>query len=522
MADKSISELPIASSILDADKFLLEQSGKAKRLEGSILKSYAETAGRNAAGQLKQGDKGEPGTSIKSLSLVSGNHTPGQNDRYRLTMSDDTYFEFNVYNGANGTGAVNSVNGMVGNVVLDGKQSFADNRYFMGFLRGWHLIRHGDKLYQAMQTWKISGLEKDDTESASLTDRAKANWTMSKSLKLASDFPIGQLLSFNGIRNTNEDRCMRPNKNNAAEIGFRLLTPGAAFSSADNVNLRIEYAATRAVPPKTVSWHNTAINGTGNTYGKDAVAIANSYYEACRDGVRKFAYRDNWSYGKNTELNDGNEYKDDGTANPTYGYGLMQCDTLVLMVMLGIPYSHSPYYSETATDMTNIHFDQIDVTVNPTEDYWATNWMDMYDTDSGRVYNNAYGKSAISDTSEELWDFWRRGWCFSALDNGGNFDRSLVEDGDIVIFREPGADFFDGITHIAVCSQEDDGLCIYHVTSGSRLNGNSVVNGVQQVQDGKIAWRSTWDQYMAYHPNYTTDNFYFVRPKYADLQNGDT
>lgn len=41
MADKEISSLPAATSITDADLFVLQQSGAAKSLTGALLRQYA-------------------------------------------------------------------------------------------------------------------------------------------------------------------------------------------------------------------------------------------------------------------------------------------------------------------------------------------------------------------------------------------------------------------------------------------------------------------------------------------------
>lgn len=51
------------------------------------------------------GNKGDTGTGIQSIELTSGTHAPGTTDTYTITLSDDSTFQFTVYNGANGTGA---------------------------------------------------------------------------------------------------------------------------------------------------------------------------------------------------------------------------------------------------------------------------------------------------------------------------------------------------------------------------------------------------------------------------------
>ena len=50
--------------------------------------------------------------SISSIALISGNHAPGTNDTYRITYNNGDTFDFLIYNGANGEGAVSSVAGI--------------------------------------------------------------------------------------------------------------------------------------------------------------------------------------------------------------------------------------------------------------------------------------------------------------------------------------------------------------------------------------------------------------------------
>lgn len=44
MADKRIQDLTAATAINNSDNFVLEQNGVAKKLAGSVLKSYAQSA----------------------------------------------------------------------------------------------------------------------------------------------------------------------------------------------------------------------------------------------------------------------------------------------------------------------------------------------------------------------------------------------------------------------------------------------------------------------------------------------
>ena len=50
------------------------------------------------------GATGPQGVSVENIQLTSGNHAPGTTDTYTITLSNDSTFQFTVYNGANGTG----------------------------------------------------------------------------------------------------------------------------------------------------------------------------------------------------------------------------------------------------------------------------------------------------------------------------------------------------------------------------------------------------------------------------------
>jgi hypothetical protein len=51
-----------------------------------------------------RGEKGDTGIGIASVDLVSGNHAAGTFDTYRITLTDNTTYDFQVYNGADGEG----------------------------------------------------------------------------------------------------------------------------------------------------------------------------------------------------------------------------------------------------------------------------------------------------------------------------------------------------------------------------------------------------------------------------------
>lgn len=90
MADRAISELIPANQVTPTDLFVLEQSGTAKKLTGATLERWLL--------DLADGHGG-----ISSITKVE---TSGLVDTYRITLSDDTTFDFSVTNGK----AISSVN----------------------------------------------------------------------------------------------------------------------------------------------------------------------------------------------------------------------------------------------------------------------------------------------------------------------------------------------------------------------------------------------------------------------------
>lgn len=127
MADKTVGELPRASSVTTTDLFVLEQAGQAKSLTGQVLindlataldghggitsivlnddytltftmadeTTVTTTSVRGATGA--KGDKGTDGRAITSVAKIS---TSGLVDTYKISFSDNTSTNFTVTNGS--------------------------------------------------------------------------------------------------------------------------------------------------------------------------------------------------------------------------------------------------------------------------------------------------------------------------------------------------------------------------------------------------------------------------------------
>lgn len=127
MADKTVGELPRASTVTTTDLFVMEQAGQAKSLTGQVLindlataldghggitsivlnddytltftmadeTTVTTTSVRGATGA--KGDKGTDGRAITSVAKIS---TSGLVDTYKISFSDTTSTNFTVTNGS--------------------------------------------------------------------------------------------------------------------------------------------------------------------------------------------------------------------------------------------------------------------------------------------------------------------------------------------------------------------------------------------------------------------------------------
>lgn len=104
MADRAISELVAAAQVLPSDLFVLEQSGVAKKLTGQVLENWLVSFADGHGG-------------IQSIQKVS---TQTLVDTYRITLADQTVFDFTVTNGKSIVSVVKSgTSGLVDNYTIN-------------------------------------------------------------------------------------------------------------------------------------------------------------------------------------------------------------------------------------------------------------------------------------------------------------------------------------------------------------------------------------------------------------------
>ena len=101
----------------------LETGQQATVTKSLVDQVYKLTFGLPKGDTGPTGAIGPQGVSVESIQLTGGNHAPGTTDTYTITLSDDSTFQFTVYNGANGTGVgdfmASGAVPMTGNLQMD-------------------------------------------------------------------------------------------------------------------------------------------------------------------------------------------------------------------------------------------------------------------------------------------------------------------------------------------------------------------------------------------------------------------
>lgn len=98
--EKQINEIPSGEKGDKGDtgkniEYTWNGTSLGVRIEGESEYQYVNLKGDT-------GEKGDTGNGIASVTLKSGDHSPGTTDVYTITFIDGTSTDFSVYNGANG------------------------------------------------------------------------------------------------------------------------------------------------------------------------------------------------------------------------------------------------------------------------------------------------------------------------------------------------------------------------------------------------------------------------------------
>ena len=203
------------------------------------------------------------------------------------------------------------------------------------------------------------------------------------------------------------------------------------------------------------------------TKQNEVLECCKTYYNAKQSG-REFAYGLNFTYNGGQNV-----------VNNASGAAMMECDTLVVMTLLGIDYEDSPYANTTPGYTYNFN----DLVVNPDGKYsWAVQNIKNDDTFGGR----------LTSTSSMNWYFWGNGSVFSST--------AFLQNGDIAIFRRKGTSF-DLVGHCGIIEVvEENGENIpylYHIS-------------VAAYTEGQILARIKLEDFYKYGRYYPEDT-YFVR-----------
>jgi hypothetical protein len=199
--------------------------------------------------------------------------------------------------------------------------------------------------------------------------------------------------------------------------------------------------------------------------GKDVVAVAKSYHDARLAG-RKFSYGENFI-----------TYQDSKVVNDFAGRARMECDTLLSLVMLGIPYEKSPY----ADTSENLKCNFEDLRRNPNNYSWCLPWR--YD---------GILKRKVTYTGAQNFYFWYNNCVFKNVDK--------VDSGDVVIFTKPNSPYFDGVSHVGIIDNRDGEPWVYHIT------GMKTISPMMHEPLSNVVARGGYDM---------DTQVYFARPNYA-------
>ena len=325
---------------------------------------------------------------------------------------------------------------------------------FNGFNKGFHVNVTKDFVTQITRR----------TVTASLGFTTDTGTSLSAVQYLNLDFPIkdpvliGNSDAF-GMYVTNA------NKVNAGRLSYRIASPYPFDANHQKALMNLAVFGRKAIPNANPKYGSGPLR-------EEALAVAKTYWQAKQEG-RKFAYGSNFIY-----------YSSDAVNNDM-GEALMECDTLLFMIMSGIRYEDSPY-----TDTTpNLTYDFANLVINPHGYKWAFNWKN----------DETYG-GRITNTSTMNWYNWQNGLVFSGLDN--------VQTGDIAFFRRASAGSFDNVGHAAFIELvEENGVYvpwIYNVSISEYTRGNIL-------DHTRLA-----DFYPQNQGRYRPEDTYFMRPNYTN------
>lgn len=366
-----------------------------------------------------------------------------------------------------------------------------------GFTTGWNVTKNEDIINLSKGEFEPDN--SDNTKLLSWSKSQYGDFWFTPQLYRPLDMPLDH--SHSSISGTS-DRLywvvQSADMSHNVRATFRLgssINPSSTSSETFPMNrpfIRLNVNGRRATPPSTP--RITTVPAT------NLATIARTYLTAREQGTRAFAYGANWTYRSTAAVFTPIDSEDERPA----GRGLMECDTLAFMCLIGMDYTHSPYAGNSATaDFDTVmaaHF----ASGGAASAYgWTANTKQIAVPINGEWANGLGGR--MVDQSGMGWWLWDNSYVFRPLDSGGNLDLSQLKQGDLALFRRVPCSMFDNLGHIGVIDIVNGEPYVIHVT----------IEGWTQ---GKVIVRSRLkDEFYQLKPGrYSLEDTYFARIDYGN------
>lgn len=267
-------------------------------------------------------------------------------------------------------------------------------------------------------------------------------------------------------------------------------TSGSTYPM-DRPFIRLIASGRRATPPSAA-----AVTTVPST---NLATIARTYLTA-RENGKEFAYGANWTYRSTEAVFTPTDEDDERPA----GRGLMECDTLAFMCLIGMDYAHSPYAGNSATaDFDTVMASHFASGGAASAYAWTSLTKQIAVPINGEWQNGLGGR--MVDQSGMGWWLWDNSFVFRPLDGDGKLDLSQLKSGDIALFRRVPCSMFDNLGHIGIVDVVDGEPYVIHVT-------------IEGWTGGKVLVRSRLkDEFYQLKPGrYSLEDTYFARINYGN------
>ena len=346
-------------------------------------------------------------------------------------------------------------------VLVDGEKDIPDYEpdsldnnimTFTGFNKAWQIM----KVKQAV----VMSKSIRQAYTTSVTS-GETHFNVSASQSFPLDFPVANPSVAGGM----ESQLGYPTSLNISNSVLTYRVTSTKPLTDVSMTTRIIVSGNHATPP---------VNPKYDVLPKASEALNTiKTYLTARESGRKFAYGANFTYNGGKDV-----------VNNADGAAMMECDTLVLMALMGINYSQSPYANTTP----NYKFQFTNLTINPNNYTWVL-----------PLQNNEIYGGRLTSTSTMNWYFWNQDLVFNSL--------ALVSTGDVAIFRRANTTTFDNVGHCGMIElvNENNVFVPYVIHfSVAAYSGEVLLARVPLTQF-----------YIDNQGRYKPEDTYFVRPNYA-------